>query len=89
MKVIRARVHDRQIKELKEKTADGGEPPAGRGDLLNKRIRTYNVPQNRVTDHRIDLALYKLNQIMAGDLDELLEKLAVYFQIEALKHGEL
>ena len=56
----------------------------GSGDR-SERIRTYNFPQNRVTDHRIGLTLYKLESIMSGKLDELIDPLAIHFQTEAIK----
>jgi peptide chain release factor 1 len=56
----------------------------GSGDR-SERIRTYNFPQNRVTDHRIGLTLHKLSLILEGELDELLDGLNTYFQAEKLK----
>jgi len=56
----------------------------GTGDRSEK-IRTYNFPQNRVSDHRIGLTLHKLEAIMEGDLNELIEALTHYYQTEALK----
>jgi peptide chain release factor 1 len=55
----------------------------GSGDR-SERIRTYNFPQNRVTDHRIDLTLYKLNLIMDGDLSDITEALVAFFHQEKL-----
>jgi peptide chain release factor 1 len=55
----------------------------GTGDR-SERIRTYNFPQNRITDHRIELTLYKLNLIMDGQLDELTEPLVAHFYQEKL-----
>ena len=59
----------------------------GSGDR-SERVRTYNFPQGRVTDHRIGLTLHKLDQVMAGDLDELVSALATFYQAEALKTGQ-
>ena len=56
----------------------------GTGDR-SERIRTYNYPQGRVTDHRIGLTLYKLEQILNGDLDEVINALITYYRTEALK----
>ena len=56
----------------------------GTGDR-SERIRTYNFPQNRVTDHRINITLHKLQLILEGELDELLDSLITYFQAEKLK----
>ena len=56
----------------------------GSGDR-SERIRTYNFPQNRVSDHRIGLTLYRLEEIMEGKLDDLIDPLIVHFQTEAMK----
>ena len=56
----------------------------GSGDR-SERIRTYNFPQNRVSDHRIGLTLYRLEEIMEGKLDDLVDPLIVHFQTEAMK----
>ena len=58
----------------------------GSGDR-SERIRTYNFPQNRLTDHRINLTLYKLDQIMQGYLDELVDALCIYAKEEQLKNS--
>jgi len=55
----------------------------GSGDR-SERIRTYNFPQNRMTDHRIGLTLYKLDLVMEGDLDELISAMQAYFSAQAL-----
>ena len=62
----------------------------GTGDR-SERIRTYNFPQNRVTDHRIGLTIQKLDQILAGKLDEIVDALIMYYQtskLEAMQNGE-
>jgi peptide chain release factor 1 len=51
-------------------------------------VRTYNFPQNRITDHRINLTLYRLDGVLEGDLDEMTNALNAYFQAEALKSGQ-
>ncbi|MCI6257447.1 MAG: peptide chain release factor 1, partial [Clostridiales bacterium] len=56
--------------------------------MRNERIRTYNFPQGRVTDHRIGLTLYKIDAVMDGDLDELIDALVTADQAERLKAGE-
>ena len=53
------------------------------------RIRTYNFPQTRVTDHRIGLTLYKLENILEGDLTEIIESLTTYYQSQALQHADV
>jgi len=59
----------------------------GTGDRSG-RIRTYNFPQGRVSDHRINLTLYKLDHILQGNIEELIESLANYYQTQALKKNE-
>ena len=56
--------------------------------MRNERIRTYNFPQGRVTDHRIGLTLYKIDAIMNGDLDEVIDALVTADQAERMKRGE-
>ena len=57
----------------------------GSGDR-SERIRTYNFPQGRVTDHRVGLTLYRLDSILQGDIDEIIDSLATYYQSQALQH---
>ena len=87
MKVLRARLYDEEQRKQQEELAANRKQQIGSGDR-SERIRTYNFPQERVTDHRIGLTLHKLTQIMAGDLNELLEKVTLYFQAEALKGSQ-
>ncbi len=89
IKVLRARLLDRAIAEQQEKIASTRRSMVGSGDRSAK-IRTYNFPQSRVTDHRINLTLHKLNDILAGDLDDLILPLQQQEQEERLKKaGEL
>jgi len=74
MKVLRARLMDQAIREQQTKIAAERKSMVGSGDRSAK-IRTYNFPQGRVTDHRISLTLYRLHEIIQGDLDELIESL--------------
>ena len=74
-------------REQEAKIAQERKSQVGSGDR-SERIRTYNFPQNRVTDHRINLTLYKLDMILAGALDDIIDPLATYFQSEALKGTE-
>jgi peptide chain release factor 1 len=76
MKVLRARILDMQQKEQEQRQAAERKSQVSTGDRSAK-IRTYNFPQGRVTDHRIGLTLYRLSEIMDGDLDELAEAIAV------------
>jgi peptide chain release factor 1 len=75
MRVLRSRLKDRMEKEQEEKLSATRRKQIGTGDRSEK-IRTYNFPQNRVTDHRINLTLYQLGTILEGDLDMLLNKVA-------------
>ncbi len=84
LKVLRARLLDSMQREQEAKIAQDRKSQVGTGDR-SERIRTYNFPQNRVSDHRINLTLYKLDVILTGMLDELIDPLNNYFQAEALK----
>lgn len=84
LKVLRARLLDIKQRELESQRAEERRSQIGTGDR-NEKIRTYNFPQNRVTDHRIGLSLYKLESIMNGELDELTEALMIADQDEKLK----
>lgn len=88
MKVLRARLYDLEQQKQQDELARERKQQVGSGDR-SERIRTYNFPQERVTDHRIGLTLHKLSQILEGALDELLEALTLHFQTEALKGEEL
>ena len=81
--VLAARLKDRQLREQQSKEAATRKSLIGSGDR-SERIRTYNFPQGRVTDHRINLTLYKIAQIIDGDLDELVDALAAEHQAEQL-----
>jgi peptide chain release factor 1 len=83
MAVLASRLHDRERQERQQKEAATRKSLIGSGDR-SERIRTYNFPQGRVTDHRINLTLYKIDQIMDGDLFELTQVLAQEFQAEQL-----
>ncbi|HJE02104.1 MAG TPA: peptide chain release factor 1 [Staphylococcus auricularis] len=91
MKVLKARVYDMKVQEEEEKYASERKSAVGTGDR-SERIRTYNYPQNRVTDHRIGLTIQKLDQIMEGKLEEIIDALTMSEQTEKLKelnNGEL
>ncbi len=81
--VLAARIKDKQIREQQAKTAATRKSLIGSGDR-SERIRTYNFPQGRVSDHRINLTLYKINQIMDGELNELISALTAEHQTEQL-----
>ncbi len=83
MKVLAARIKDMQTRAAQAKEASTRRNLIGSGDRSD-RIRTYNFPQGRVTDHRINLTLYKIDMIMDGDMDELLSALASEHQADQL-----
>ena len=85
MRVMRARLFDMKRKEEETRLAESRRSMIGSGDRSAK-IRTFNFPQGRVTDHRINLTLYRLQEILTGDLDEVIEKLQIAERDEILKH---
>ena len=87
MKVLRSRLYEKAQGEHDKKISDERKSQVGSGDR-SERIRTYNFPQGRVTDHRIGLTLYKIDAIMNGDLDELFDSLITADQAEKPKSGE-
>ena len=84
MKVLRARLYDEEQRVQQESMASERKQQVGSGDR-SERIRTYNYPQERVTDHRVGLTLHKLSLIMEGDLEEIIDTLTLHFQAQALK----
>lgn len=89
MKVLKARLYDLQEKERKAKEQSERKDQVGTGDRSG-RIRTYNYPQNRITDHRINLTLYRLDAIMTGGLfDEIIDPLIAHAQAEAINKSEI
>lgn len=87
MKVLRARLLDKKVQEQNAKRSQERKNQVGSGDR-SERIRTYNFPQGRVTDHRVGLTLYKLDTILQGDIDEIIESLATFYQSQALQNAE-
>ncbi|PJA30902.1 MAG: peptide chain release factor 1 [Zetaproteobacteria bacterium CG_4_9_14_3_um_filter_53_7] len=83
MKVLQARLFDKEQSEVNAERAEARKGMVGSGDR-SERIRTYNYPQGRVTDHRINLTLYKLEQILGGDMGELIDAIITYHQAELL-----
>jgi peptide chain release factor 1 len=83
LSVLAARIRDKQEREQQQKMASTRKSLIGSGDR-SERIRTYNFPQGRVTDHRINLTLYKIDRIMDGELDEIIDALAHEHQAEQL-----
>lgn len=84
MRVLRARLLDKIISEQQKEQAQERRSQVGSGDR-SERIRTYNFPQNRVTDHRIGLTLHKLDQVLEGDLDSIIDALIAFDRAEQLK----
>jgi len=87
MKVLRARLLDQIVRDQNEKRSMERKSQIGSGDR-SERIRTYNFPQGRVTDHRIGLTLYKLEDIVHGAIEEIIEELTSYYQTKALTNAE-
>ncbi len=84
MKVLKARLYDMELKKYNEKISSQRKTMVGSGDRSDK-IRTYNFPQTRITDHRIGLTLYNLSNIIEGDLDELIEQVKIADTAEKLQ----
>jgi peptide chain release factor 1 len=83
LKILKARLLALKEEELQAKISKERKSQVGSGDR-SERIRTYNFPQNRLTDHRINLTIYKLDQIMEGALDQFIDPLNMHFQAEAI-----
>ena len=84
LQVLRARLLDRMEQERHDRISEERKSQVGSGDR-SERIRTYNFPQGRVTDHRINLTIYRLDQVVAGMLDDVIMPLITHYQTEALK----
>jgi peptide chain release factor 1 len=84
MKVLRARLYEIEMERQEKERASERKSQVGTGDRSEK-IRTYNFPQNRVTDHRIGFSLHKLEQVLEGDIDEIIDALITHYQSERLK----
>jgi len=84
LKVLRARLLDRKNREQQAKRSEERKNQVGSGDR-SERIRTYNFPQGRVTDHRIGLTLYKLENILTGEIQEIVDELTTFYQAQALQ----
>jgi len=89
LKILKARLYEKELEEQLEKNSAARKEQVGTGDRSG-RIRTYNYPQNRLTDHRINLTLYRLEEIMlSGSLDEVIDPLITHYQAEAIKEAGL
>jgi peptide chain release factor 1 len=87
LKVLRSRLLDQMIQEQNDQRSQERRSQVGSGDR-SERIRTYNFPQGRVTDHRIGLTLYRLESILQGDIDEIIDALITYHQSQALQNDD-
>ena len=87
MQVLRSRLYDLERKKIDDERSADRKTQVGGGDR-SERIRTYNFPQGRISDHRINLTLYKLDQILAGDLDEFIDALTTDSQARLLLEQE-
>ncbi|BCD59378.1 MULTISPECIES: peptide chain release factor 1 [unclassified Nitratiruptor] len=88
LKILKARIFEKRMREQQEALAKDRKEQVGSGDR-SERIRTYNFPQNRVTDHRIGLTLYKLEEIMQGELDQIIEPLITHYQAQKIQEAGL
>jgi peptide chain release factor 1 len=84
MKVLRSRLYEMELRKQQEAIAKDRKSQVGTGERSEK-IRTYNFPQSRITDHRINFTTHQLANVLNGDLDELLDNLVTYYQSEKLK----
>ena len=84
MKILRSRLLDLELAKAAKSLSDSRKSMVGTGDR-SERIRTYNFPQGRLTDHRIGLTLYQLSEVMEGKIDEIINGLQAHYQMEALK----
>ena len=84
MKVLRSRLYEMEIEQKELERASERKSQVGTGDRSEK-IRTYNFPQNRVTDHRIGLTLHKLDQVLEGNIEEIIDRLVAHYQSKKLQ----
>ena len=87
MQILRSRLYEEKVREQEEAVTAERRSQVGTG-MRNERIRTYNFPQGRLTDHRIGLTLYRLESVMDGDLDEIIDALVTADQAERLRQSE-
>jgi len=84
LKILYARLYDAEIMRQQNELSSQRKSQMGTGDR-SERIRTYNFPQGRVTDHRVGITLYQIDKIMGGEIDDLISPLITHFQSESLK----
>jgi peptide chain release factor 1 len=85
--VLRARLYDMEMSQQHDEMSEKRKSQVGSGDR-SERIRTYNYPQGRMTDHRIGMTLYRLDSIMQGDIKEIVDGLSTFYQAQALKNAD-
>ena len=86
LRVLRSRIYEMEEQKKQKERSEARKSQVGSGDR-SERIRTYNFPQNRVTDHRINLTLYSLEQVMTGEIDPIIEALKIAAGEQALKEA--
>jgi peptide chain release factor 1 len=84
MKVLRSRLYEMELRKQQEAIAKDRRSQVGTGERSEK-IRTYNFPQNRITDHRINFTTHRINEVLNGEIAELLDQLSMHYQSEKLK----
>ena len=87
MRMLASKLYEQEQQRLESEVTGMRRSQVGSG-MRNERIRTYNFPQGRVTDHRVGLTLYRIDAIMDGDLDEIINALATADQAEKLKNAQ-
>jgi peptide chain release factor 1 len=87
LKVLRARLFDLETRLQQAEISEKRKNQVGSGDR-SERIRTYNFPQGRMTDHRIGLTLYRLESILQGDISEIIDELTTHYQAQMLKNAD-
>ena len=86
LRVLRSRLYEMKLQEQQKQISEERRAQIGSGDRSEK-IRTYNFPQNRVTDHRIGLTLHQLDRVIDGKLEDIIEALTTHYQAEKLKQA--
>ena len=87
MKLLKSRLYEKERREQEEKLSSERKSQLGTGDRSEK-IRTYNYPQGRITDHRIGLSIYQMEDFLNGDMDEMIDSLIATDRAEKLKGNE-
>ena len=88
MRVLKSKLYEMERRQRQDEYSSERKSQVGTGDR-SERIRTYNFPQGRVTDHRIGLTLYRIDDVMNGDLDEIIDALILAEQTQLLEESEL